>query len=546
MVRAIQCTPFSVLTDESTDISTDKAACVLVKYCNFESQKIETKIFSLTNVFSDTKIASEGGANAENLFNNLMADFENSNFKIDPKNFIGFASDGCNVMFGCNNSVASRISEKFPGITLMKCICHSLHLCASDASITLPKRCEELMKNVYSYFSRSSKRMIQFENFQKLNEVTRHRLLQPAQTRWLSVQAAVERLVEQWPALVPFFQDVKNRERSLAVDNITNDLCDPFIKLLFLFLNFILPKITNLNTYFQTSASVITELDSRMRATYEEILLMYLDRNYIKQRELGKVNPAESNQYLRPNAMYLGIDVMREIQAYQNQKGKHQKIIDDFIIYVRKYLVALCMSISKRYDFNDRLFSYIGALSPVNAVCSNYRIKCPSLCSLMDAVPRITAFFDKPQLIDDDWRLLPSIELPDDIQKCVKDGDAEQFWFKLYDLKTGGGFPVLQALPLFALFVLCLPLSTSDCERSFSKMNLIKTKFRNRLQVSTVEGCLLSSQLVKNSGGCTEFKPTKTMLDHMTSSNLYPKKEDAIDNNVNDLQTFGDDFDEDE
>lgn len=135
-------------------------------------------------------------------------------------------------MFGSNNSVASRMSEKFPGFTI-KCICHSLHLCASDVSITLPKRCEELMKNVYSYFSRSSKRMIQFENYQKLNEDTRHRLLQPAQTRWLSVQAAVERLVEQWPALVRFFQAVKNRETSLAVDNISNDLCDQFIKLLF-------------------------------------------------------------------------------------------------------------------------------------------------------------------------------------------------------------------------------------------------------------------------------------------------------------------------
>lgn len=51
MVRLIQCTSFSLLTNESTDIATDKAACVLVKYCNFDSQQIETKMLSLTNVF---------------------------------------------------------------------------------------------------------------------------------------------------------------------------------------------------------------------------------------------------------------------------------------------------------------------------------------------------------------------------------------------------------------------------------------------------------------------------------------------------------------
>lgn len=45
-------------------------------------------------MFLVTKIAAEGGANAETLYSCLMATFENSNFKIDPKNFIGFASDG--------------------------------------------------------------------------------------------------------------------------------------------------------------------------------------------------------------------------------------------------------------------------------------------------------------------------------------------------------------------------------------------------------------------------------------------------------------------
>lgn len=79
------------------------------------------------------------------------------------------------------------------------------------------------------------------------------------------------------------------------------------------------------------------------------ILLLYLDRNYVRQWELGKVNPAEINQYLRPNEMHLSIDVMLEIRALskveRNRKGKNQKIMDDFIIYVRKYVIVLCMSI---------------------------------------------------------------------------------------------------------------------------------------------------------------------------------------------------------
>lgn len=56
---------------------------------------------------------------------------------IPLQNIIGFASDGCNTMFGPWNSVASRFKEDFPGVMVQKCICHSLALCASEI---LPRR----------------------------------------------------------------------------------------------------------------------------------------------------------------------------------------------------------------------------------------------------------------------------------------------------------------------------------------------------------------------------------------------------------------------
>lgn len=39
-----------------------------------------------------------------------------------PDRFIGYSSDGCNAMFGKNNSVVSRLNERFPGIYTMKCM----------------------------------------------------------------------------------------------------------------------------------------------------------------------------------------------------------------------------------------------------------------------------------------------------------------------------------------------------------------------------------------------------------------------------------------
>lgn len=41
---------------------------------------------------------------------------------IPLENIIGFASDGCNVMIGSQNSVASRLRENLPGIFIFKCM----------------------------------------------------------------------------------------------------------------------------------------------------------------------------------------------------------------------------------------------------------------------------------------------------------------------------------------------------------------------------------------------------------------------------------------
>ncbi|KAJ8971031.1 hypothetical protein NQ317_013964 [Molorchus minor] len=70
---------------------------------------------------------------------------------------------------------------------VMKCICYSLHLCASEACKTFPKHCEDLARNIYSFFNYNSKRQAAFREFQDFFEVDPHKLLTPAQTRWLSL-----------------------------------------------------------------------------------------------------------------------------------------------------------------------------------------------------------------------------------------------------------------------------------------------------------------------------------------------------------------------
>lgn len=193
---------FSIIIDESTDVGTIKNLCICVRFAL--EGKIQTKFWRLVQVFLSNDFESANkGATAQHLYDELKNTFDSAG--IPEENVSGFASDGCNTMFGSHNSVAQRMRETYPGLTLSKCICHSLHLCASEACKELPRAAEDLARDIYNYFKNSSKRQAQFLEFQKFFEVDIHKILRPSQTRWLSLQQVVERILEQWDPLLHFF-----------------------------------------------------------------------------------------------------------------------------------------------------------------------------------------------------------------------------------------------------------------------------------------------------------------------------------------------------
>jgi len=121
------------------------------------------------------------------------------------------------------------------------------------------------------------------------------------------------------------------------------------------------------------------------------------------------------------------------------------------------------------------------------------------------------------QAIDDHWRRLPYADLPPEISSIT---EADAFWGELLEWDDGSGGKPFEELSEFALDALLLPHSNADCERSFTKVNLCKTRIRNKLVVPTINGILLSSQAVKSSSGVC-FNPSDDMRERMTAANYY-------------------------
>lgn len=149
-------TKFSILVDESTDISTTKSAWVVVKYFDDKKKQDSDKFMQLSAIHDHESAHHDVHLQetAQHLFKIIIDTFKP--YQIPKKYIIGFGPDGCNVMMGEFNSVSSRFRDLCPSIIIFKCICHSLHICSSQACKTLPKHIENLARNIYNYFKVSN------------------------------------------------------------------------------------------------------------------------------------------------------------------------------------------------------------------------------------------------------------------------------------------------------------------------------------------------------------------------------------------------------
>jgi len=95
----------------------------------------------------------------------------------------------------------------------------------------------------------SFKRQSHFKEFQVFLDSKPHKLLQPTQTRWLSLHQVVKRVLEQYEALILYFQ-VERFDGISAASEIYENLMNPVNKLYLEYLEYILPIFNDLNFEF--------------------------------------------------------------------------------------------------------------------------------------------------------------------------------------------------------------------------------------------------------------------------------------------------------
>ncbi|XP_050065670.1 E3 SUMO-protein ligase KIAA1586-like [Aphis gossypii] len=396
------------MIDESTDKSSTKHLAIV-------SRMVQSSNFEVKDEF--VKLIEVSDASAKGVYDAIIHFFNTHDIPY-KHNLAGFASDGANVMFGNKHSVKTLLEQDVPHLFVIKCLCHSLALCASYACEKLPNDVENLVNEVYNYMKFSSKRQKQFQEFQEFLDMKPYKLLQPSQTRWLALHACVKRMVDLYKSIKLYFQAEHLLDNKATT--IYQKLSNPINELYLHFLNFILPILTNLNIEFQSQKPKIHYIYSNMERTYKTILESYMKYDYIKNTDTPHIQYRNPSNFLPLDKLYLGAHCMAELS--KNLLSKTDK--DIFLTNCLNFLVECCHQFYKRFPFNSKYvqsLKNLGFLDPKNM----------NIISISHAASdfHIILGLDLNEL-DSEWRMLRHTEIN-------KSDDAVEFWRAVKLLKKG-------------------------------------------------------------------------------------------------------------
>lgn len=190
---------YSIIIDESTDICTYKYMAFCIQYYSQTASNIITNFLGFVEIKKAT---------AE-ILKTIFLDFL-TELSLNVNNSISIGTDGASNLCGKNKQLFTLLRDEvpLPNLQLIKCICHSLNICAANACGELPNALEFLIRESRSWFSHSTLRQLAYKDiFKTLNEgKLPPKIVQLSTTRWLSWYDSVKATLSQWLPLSTHFE----------------------------------------------------------------------------------------------------------------------------------------------------------------------------------------------------------------------------------------------------------------------------------------------------------------------------------------------------
>jgi len=198
-------------------------------------------------------------------------------------------------------------------------------------------------------------------------------------------------------------------------------------------------------------------------------------------KNLDTVSIAEPRKYLR----WVSDFKNNFVEIHKNNKIQFDLIkdkkLESVIKVMMKFILRVAWKMQKFLPLNDKLLNCVTALNPYKFSFESWKMLGHHFANIITE-EEFEEYYKELEKYETN---LPAMA------KLFEEHKADIYAF--YFSKTiQGPYPMLSKL---AVGILSIPYSTTDLEKSFSHLKLIKTPLRNSLKNETTEGlCLVKSE----------------------------------------------------
>uniref|UniRef100_A0ABD2WDM7 DUF4371 domain-containing protein n=1 Tax=Trichogramma kaykai TaxID=54128 RepID=A0ABD2WDM7_9HYME len=356
--------PFSLIVDESTDVSVHKYMCICIKYFSVAKKKIVTNYLGIIQL---------DRADAQSLYDALVEYAETINLQLSQ--MIGIGTDGGSNMCGKDKSLFALLKKTYPKLQLVRCICHALNNASSAAGQAFPDAVDFLCHQIYTWFSNSSVRRSDYKlTWDTLNECANetnandnkkdfYNFVKLAATRWLSRYNVVRVILHNYDELEAHFISVCNsKDKSHIARQILVILQDYRTYFYLLIVTPILGEINDLNISFQKN-------NVDLGLAYEDLknFILFLASkimkpSFIAENKINVIINAMDNDlaFLHATEIDCGVEYQLALQT----KNINNEMRKEVQYRAFNYIKSLCQELCTRVPTNLEFYYKLSAISP--------------------------------------------------------------------------------------------------------------------------------------------------------------------------------------
>ncbi|XP_017893309.1 uncharacterized protein LOC108632933 isoform X2 [Ceratina calcarata] len=485
---------FSILLDESTDVSNTRHLCILARYVN--KGKINTYVLDYLHIKDGT---------AENLYKCLMYALETHNLNVN--NIVGVCADNASIIVGKNNSVLSRLLENNKEIAVFPRVCHSIHIIAYEATKCLPSYVESFLHKIHTYFTKNPRKQVNGQRIMK-------KIVQPSPTRWLALTEYIKSILIQWDLLHTLFEKTVSEAESNLARDILDRLNCKLTKAYLQFLSRMLSVTAKFNVIFQSPKIPLHCLLIECNRYLRYIGNNFIKSNVIETEVLHEIDIVSERNLLPVDNIIVDSETRKSIQKLKNTQNAEE--IKEFFGCIKKFYQTLYAGAIERLPFTETFSQSFDFLDPSTTLyIPNHQ---DQLDRIIDKFP---SKFDR-QLVKTEWQDMAMHFSPEE-KKELAQLDITEFWYRMSQIKDCNDSYLYSNVVKLAELCLSLPHLNADVEKFFSVIIEIKRKDRNRMNTNMI--CALTRIKIdfKNENkNCETFEITTEMLD-LFNSKMYHK-----------------------